>query len=238
MKFIENVILRSTIPFRTTGPLKLNKGLVEMFFSLPEDPLPTIEGPAPGVPGRGKDHPRYGRWMHAFVKFYKPMITVEVGTNSGGTAVGIARALTENGGGRLICIDTGGGTPKRFPDLARKNILSAGLPSDRLELICGDSQIELPRLAPRLKKEVDICLIDAAHTYEAALNDIENSIPLMRKNGFLLVHDVSPKLNLGNEASADHAHPVLEAFQKVLTDHKFEWCILKFIRKHLGVIKI
>ena len=238
MKLIENIILRSTIKFRTTGPLKLSKCLPRLLFSLPEDPLPAFQGPAPGLRGRGNDHPRYSRWMHAFVKFYKPTIVVEIGTNAGGTAVGIARALMENGHGKLICIDSGDGIPQSFPDLARKNILSTGLRSDRLELICGDSQSVLPRLASGLKRQVGICLIDAAHAYEAALNDIENSVPMMRKNGFMLIHDIDPKLDLGDEASSDHPHPVLEAFQKVSTDHQFEWCILMFIRKHLGIIKI
>jgi predicted O-methyltransferase YrrM len=176
--------------------------------------------------------------MHAFVKFYKPEIAVEVGTNAGGTAVGIARALAENGLGRLICIDSGEGVPRSFPDVARTNIKAVGLRGGNIELICEDSMLALPRISSQLKGKVGVCLVDAAHTYDAALADINNSLPMMKPGGFILVHDVDSGLDLGNEVSAEHPLPVLEAFRKVVGDNGFDWCILKFIRKHLGVIRL
>ncbi len=238
MNILENVILASTMRARITGPLKLDEELFRLFLSLPDDPLPGFRGAAPEVSGRGKDHPRYGRWMHALVRFYRPDIVVEVGTNAGGSAVGTARGLFENGKGRLVCVDGGLGVPCSFPDVARKNIIATGLGGDSIELICADSLAELPNIARRLAGEVDIYLVDAAHTYEAALADIENGLPMMKNGGFILVHDVDPKINLGTEASAEHPHPVLEAFQKVARERKLEWCILKFIRKHLGVLRV
>jgi predicted O-methyltransferase YrrM len=238
MKILENVILAATMPLRIEGPLKLDKGLFDLFLSLPEDPLPGFQGALPGVKGRGSDHPRYGRWMHSFVKYYKPEIVVEVGTNAGGTAAGTARALSENGRGRLVCIDNGEGVPRSFPDVARKNIKAAGLADEKIELICEDSRTALPRVAAQLRGKADIYLVDAAHTYDAALADINDGLPMMRPGGFILVHDVDSKLDLANEASREHPAPVLEAFRKAVADNNFDWCILKFIRKHLGVVRI
>jgi predicted O-methyltransferase YrrM len=238
MKIVENAILAPTMSFRIEGPLKLDKGLFGLFLSLPEDPLPGFQSALPGVSGRGRDHPRYGRWMHAFVKFYKPDIVVEVGTNAGGTAVGIARALAENGRGRLVCIDSGEGVPRSFPDVARRNIKAAGLKDEYIELICEDSKVALPRVYSQLRGKVGVCLVDAAHTFDAALYDIRDSLSMMKPGGFMLVHDVDSKLDLGKESSAEHPVPVLEAFRKVVDENGFEWCILKFIRKHLGVIRL
>ena len=238
MKILENAILAATMKLRIEGPLKLDKGLFDLFLSLPEDPLPGFQGALPGVKGRGKDHPRYGRWMHAFVKYYKPEIVVEVGTNAGGTAAGTARALSENGRGRLVCIDNGEGVPRSFPDIARRNIKAAGLNDDKIELICEDSRLALPRTAAQLKGKVDIYLVDAAHTYDAALADINDGLPMVKPGGLILVHDVDSKLDLADEASKEHPAPVLEAFRKAVKGNGFEWCILKFIRKHLGVIRV
>ena len=237
MQVLENVILASTMKRRIGGPLKLDKGLFDVFLSLPEDPLPGFQGALPGIKGRGKDHPRYGRWMQAFVTFYKPEIVVEVGTNAGGTAVGIARALSENNEGKLICVDNGKGVPRVFPDVARNNIISAGLAEERFDLICEDSEAAIPRLASQLKGRVGLYLVDAAHTFEAALADIGSGLPMLKPGGFILVHDIDPKVSLGTEASKEHPFPVLESFQKIVERHGFDWCILKFIRKHLGVIR-
>jgi len=238
VKFIEDLVLRLTAEKRIEGPLKLEKDLFSLFLSLPEDPFPGFTGPVPGLRGRSKDHPRYGRWMHAFTRFYKPDIVVELGTNAGGTAVGIARALTENGNGRLICVDNGEGRPVSFPGTAGKNIKAAGLEDKRFELICEDSKTAIPRLMPQLEKRVGIYLVDAEHTFGATLANIKNGLPLMKPGGFILVHDVDTKLSLGAEASGDHPQPVYEAFRKIAEERGFQWCILKFIRKHLGILRI
>jgi hypothetical protein len=61
---------------------------------------------------------------------------------------------------------------------------------------------------------------------------------MMQPGGFILVHDVDSNLDLADEVSPGHPAPVLDAFREVVRDTGFEWCILKFIRKHVGVIKI
>lgn len=238
MKIVERLVLGLTMGSRTEGPLKLDCGLLRLFLSLPEDPLPGFIGPTTKLRGRGKDHPRYGRFMQAFTIYHKPDIVLEIGTNAGGTAVGIAGGLVRNGKGKLICVDSGEGRPRSFPDLAEKNICSCGLDPDRLELICEDSTTALPRLSSTLKGRVDICLVDAAHTYQAAASDIEIVLPMIRRGGFVLVHDISKSIDLGEEKSHNHPYPVYQAFHELARKYDLNWCVLKFIRKHLGVMHV
>ena len=233
----ENIILYLKAKLRVEGPLRLDEKLFRLFLSLPLDPLPEFRGSAPGVTGRGKDHPRYGRFMHAFVKFYKPELVVEVGTNAGGSAVGIARALNENGSGNLICVNIEG-IPDIFPATARMNIKAAGLDEKRFELICGDSRKVVPDLARRFPGKAGVYLVDGGHTFDNALSDIINGLPMMKRGGFILVHDIDKGFDMGAEKSIGHPYPVYEAFRKVADDFGFKWCILKFIRKHLGVIQV
>ena len=92
--------------WRISGPSRPDARLLALFRSLPADPLTNFsgrEGMSHG--GRGRDHPRYGRFIHAFGRHHKPAEVVEVGTYAGGTAVGWARGMVENGFGRLTCID-------------------------------------------------------------------------------------------------------------------------------------
>ena len=219
------------------GPLKLDKGLLKTFLFSMGDPLPNFQGVNPRKSGRTSQHPRFGRWVYAFTKFYKPDIIVEVGTHTGGTAVGWARALKENEKGKLICIDNDTYAPGAYPAMAKRNIREVGLEESRFDLKCGDSKEIVPKIAKGLKGKVDIYLVDGDHHYEGALADIENGLPMLKSGGFLLIHDIDINLKM-IEATESHPYPVYEAFKKAIGDYGFEWCILRFIRTHLGIIKI
>lgn len=237
MRYFKNAFLKYFALRNIEGPLKLNKELFKTFLCSSEDPLPDFQGPSYLKLGRGKDHPRYGRWTYAFAKFYKPDIIVENGTYAGGTAVGWAKALKENKKGKLICIDNDTYTAKTYPVVTKRNLLTVGLEEKRFELKCGNSKEIVPKLAQELRKNVDIYLVDADHHYEAALSDIENGLPMLKTGGFVLVHDLDTKRKMA-EVTKKHPYPVYEAFNKIIKNTGFDWCILKFIRKHLGIIKI
>jgi predicted O-methyltransferase YrrM len=211
----------------------------EQLLAAPLDVLPGFEGPRNFQlrRGRGKDHPRYGRFVYAFARHYRPQCVVEVGTFAGGTAVGWGKALAENGTGRLICVDQDVYSAGTFPAVTRRNLTAAGLPSDRYELRGGNSRLVVPQLARELRSGVDVYLVDGDHTYDGALSDIENGLPMLRPGGFILVHDVDRGRRM-DEATADHPHPVYEAFHTAAARHGLSWCILKFIRKHLGVLRL
>ena len=63
---------------------------------------------------------------------------------------------------------------------------------------------------------------------------MQNGLPMLKPGSFMLVHDIDRNRRM-DEMTAEHPHPVYEAFQDVVRAQGYEWCILKFIRKHLGV---
>jgi predicted O-methyltransferase YrrM len=240
MKLIENLLLKAWQIRSIDGTLCIDREVLDQFLAAPFDPLPDFEG-APNYKlknnGRGKDHPRYGRFVYALARHYRPEYIVEVGTFAGGTAVGFANAINENGRGKLICVDQDSYSNGTFPQVVKRNLVRVGFPESKLQLCCGDSKQWLPKLAETMKKKAGIVLVDGDHTYEGALADLTNAVPLVKPGGFILVHDVDRGRRM-DEATAEHPHPVYEAFHRIVADHKVNWCILKFIRKHLGILQI
>jgi len=215
------------------------KAVMDIFYKAPYDLLPGFQGPAGSAlrGGRGKDHPRYGRFIYAFGKFHKPQRIVEVGTYAGGTAIGWGKALQEQGAGRLICVDNDTYSKDTYPVTPRKNLQALGVAQARVEFRNGDSREIVPALAREFPQGVDIYLVDGDHTYEGALADIVNGLPMMKSGGYILVHDIDRNRRM-DEMTPAHPCPVYEAFRQITAEHGYAWCILKFIRKHLGVIKV
>jgi hypothetical protein len=56
------------------------------------------------------------------------------------------------------------------------------------------------------KDSFDLVYIDAIHTYEAVMSDIQGSLPLLRDAGTLAGHDYSPKHHLGVVEAVNHMH--------------------------------
>lgn len=160
-----------------------------------------------------------------------------MGTYAGGTAIGWAKAIVDNEKGRLICIDNDTYSANTYPIVTMKNLQRIGGHNKIVQLLNGNSAVLVQRLAEEYPREVDIYLVDGDHTYEGALKDIQSGLPMVKPGGFILVHDVDPGRRM-DEMTADHPHPVYEAFHKVIHDNGFNWCILKFIRKHLGIIRV
>ena len=240
MKLIENLLLRAWQIRSIDGTLCFDREVLKQFLAAPYDPLPEFEG-APNYQlkknGRGKDHPRYGRFVYALARHYKPEFVVEVGTFAGGTAVGFASAINENGRGKLICVDQDSYSNGTFPQVVKRNLARLRFPDSNLQLCCGDSRTWLPKLAETMREKAEIVLIDGDHTYDGALADLRNAVPLVKPGGFILVHDVDRSRRM-DEATAEHPHPVYEAFHDLVAENQFNWCILKFIRKHLGIIRV
>ena len=236
-ELLERPILRLRSRSRE-GSLELDPAVFREFLAAPWDILPSFQGPVGRRLrlGRGMDHPRYGRFIYSFARAYKPDLVVEVGSYAGGTAIGWATALKENGGGRLICLDQDVYAKGTFPTITRTNLEKTGLPADRVELMSGDSRLVLPDLARRLARTVDAFLVDADHTYEGALADLENGLPMLRPGGMILVHDVDRHFGY-LEATPRHPAPVYEAFMDFVRAHAFDWTILKYIRRHLGIVR-
>src|SRR5258708_22527688 len=98
-EWVEKARLGLSLRTGVEGELCFDPDVLRIFESAPLDVLPAFEAP-PGYKWpknpRGKDHPRYGRFIYAFAKFYKPERIVAVGTDTRGAAVGCAKAPPEN----------------------------------------------------------------------------------------------------------------------------------------------
>ncbi len=237
MYFLEKWYLQKFGLKRVLGDLRLPGGVEKAFLEAPFDILPGFVGIRKLRRGRGKDHPRYGRFLYALAKQVRPAEIVEVGTFAGGTAIGWAAALNENRTGFLTCIDNDSYSAGVYPKLAQANILSTGLAPDRFKLVCGDSREKITQVAREKKGIVDLYLVDADHTYEGALADIVNGLPMVKKDGLMLVHDVEVGRPMAEETK-EHPSPVYEAFMKIASENKYSWCILQYIRKHLAILKV
>lgn len=224
---------------RSVGPLKLDADVHAVFMRAPWDILPGFQGPASRKLrlGRGMDHPRYGRFIYALAKVYRPQVVVELGSYAGGTAIGWATALKENGSGRLISVDNDTYSQGTYPTITQANVARTGLDPSRYEFRPGDSRQVIPRIAREMPGGVDIYLVDADHTYDGAMADMQNGLPMVKPGGFILVHDVDPNFRL-LERTPEHRQPVYDALMDFVAQHRLRWCRLKFIRRHLAVVQV
>lgn len=145
-------------------------------------------------------------WFEYCITTAKPKLIVEVGTWLGASAVHMAKLCKRQGlGTKIICVDTwlGGsehyGNPKwsatldfkfGYPQLYfgfLRNVIESGV-FDRiaplpLDAKSGAEVLAEQRLAP------DLVYIDAGHSFEACLADLQNYAPLVHPDGILLGDD-------------------------------------------------
>ncbi len=128
-------------------------------------------------------------------------------------------------------------SPGVYPASTAPNVRRAGLALDRVTFHCGPSTTLLPRLARERPTWFDVYLVDAGHTYEAALADLENGLPAVRAGGLIAVHDVDRAQRMP-EATREHPAPVYEAVEQFTRTHGFASCIVGFVRKHLAIVQV
>jgi predicted O-methyltransferase YrrM len=97
--------------------------------------------------------PAYGRFLYAIARACKATRIVEFGTSMGISAIYLAAALRDNGGGQLVGTELEAAKVVR----ARGNLAAAGL-ADLAEIREGDALETLAELGG----EVDLLLIDGA----------------------------------------------------------------------------
>jgi predicted O-methyltransferase YrrM len=235
----ENLYLRAFGLRKVWGPLRLPPAVFEAFLAAPYDPSPGFVLP-PKWKRREHDHPRYARFCYALAKGTGARRILEVGSSAGGTTAGWALALAEAGTEptppHLVCVDNDSYDEGVYPKLTGENIERVGLKLRRVTFHNGDSGTLLAEIHDRYRHYFDIFLVDANHTYEGALADMENGLPMVAPGGWVVVHDVDRARRM-SEATAAHPAPVYDAFREFAGRHGCEWCILGFIRKHLGVAR-
>jgi predicted O-methyltransferase YrrM len=236
----ENLYLRSLGVRKVWGGLRLPPEVFAAFLAAPYDPSPDFVLPAKWK-RREHDHPRYARFCYALAKATAARRILEVGSSAGGTTAGWARALAEAGTEpappHLVCVDNDSYDEGVYPKLTGENIERAGLKLRRVTFHTGDSGTLLAEIRDRYRQYFDIFLVDANHTYEGALADLENGLPMVAPGGWIVVHDVDRSRRM-TEATAEHPAPVYDAFMEFAGRHRCEWCILGFIRKHLAVARV
>ncbi len=236
----ENWYLRTFGLAKVQGPLRLPGAVFDAFLAAPYDPSPGFVLP-PQWRRREHDHPRYSRFCYALAKGTKARRILEVGSSAGGTTTGWARALAEGEAGEapphLVCVDNDSYGDGIYPRLTGQNIEKVGLKLRRVTFHTGDSGKLLGEIKDRYRQYFDIFLVDANHTYEGALADLENGLPMVAPGGLVVVHDVDRSRRM-SEATAEHPAPVYDAFTDFVRRHGCDSCILGFIRKHLGVARV
>ena len=100
--------------------------------------------------------PRFGRFLYMCARACKAKRIVEFGSSMGISAIYMAAALRDMGGGRLIGTDLEPGKIER----ARANVAAAGL-ADLVELRLGDAR---ETLSSDLGGDIDMVMLDGAFT--------------------------------------------------------------------------
>jgi predicted O-methyltransferase YrrM len=120
-----------------------------------------------------------GEFLHSFVRAVRPKLVVETGTHKGFSSLMIATALKENHQGHLYTVDLGdysaGDTLKRF-----------GV-SDLVTLFRMHSVDFLKSL--EIGRVIDFLWLDASHTEEAVLAELESAMPMLKPGSYVGFHD-------------------------------------------------
>jgi predicted O-methyltransferase YrrM len=121
-------------------------------------------------------------FLYGLVVARRPQRILEIGFNKGGTSLVMAMALEDVSmkgiEGHIVSID-----PNPNPQIPLSNW------KHRLTLLTGRSPEDIPKAVKMLGGVVELCFIDAEHTYEAVLKDAAGVLPHMAKDGYILFHD-------------------------------------------------
>jgi predicted O-methyltransferase YrrM len=101
--------------------------------------------------------PEFGRFLCMCARTRRAKLIVEFGTSFGVSAIYLACALRDNGGGRLIGTELESEKAQR----ARQNLAEAGL-ADLVEIRVGDA---LETLKSGIDDEIDLLLLDGAISF-------------------------------------------------------------------------
>ncbi len=113
--------------------------------------------------------PEFGRFLYMCARSCKAKCIVEFGSSMGISAIYMAAALRDMGGGRLIGTDLEPGKVER----ARANVAAAGL-ADLVELRVGDAR---ETLKPGVGGDIDMVMLDGAFTlYLSVLTLLESHL--------------------------------------------------------------
>lgn len=162
----------------------------------------TLESPA--IPGWF----HHGSTILSLIEQYRPNVCVELGSWLGASAVPVARAI-QRWGGTLTCVDTwagdlnsDGGSPANRPPVmlfgCARALVEAGV-SANVRLIPA-----LTSDAAKVWSEpIDFLYVDADHSYDGVMADLDAWVPHVRKGGLIVGDDYGSTLYPGVQQAWD-----------------------------------
>ena len=132
-------------------------------------------------------NPSVAEYLYRLVRKTRPALVFEIGCCVGFSTLHIAKALKENGIGRLVSFDLN-------TSVASKNIKEARL-SDYVEFLQGNSSvISKQYLLDHNDEEIDLAFIDGDHTTRGCVRDFNALHSHIRKGGYIIFHDIYPEM--------------------------------------------
>jgi predicted O-methyltransferase YrrM len=143
-------------------------------------------------------------WLFELVRSDRPRTVLEIGFDRGGTLFLWTRAATDDA--RLIAVDAAPpgalGLWSPFPLTLRG--FATG--RQRVDLLMS-ADSHAPATVGRVRRllnggAVDFLFVDGDHSYEGAWSDFRTYGPLVRPNGLIAFHDVSPSPSADTEGTS------------------------------------
>lgn len=125
----------------------------------------------------------YYKFLFTLVRVFKPEKIVETGVKYGYSSQAILQAMELNGTGHLYSIDLPSPNCEQIAGAVPESLRK------RWKFISGDAAEHLPPLLEETG-EIDFFLHDSLHTFDHMSFEFSTSWPSIKKNGFLISHDI------------------------------------------------
>lgn len=129
----------------------------------------------------------FGRTLYQMVLDMKPELILEIGTGRGYSTSWFMIALEETKKGKIITVDK----HERHPYVWERLNLS----TKKLDFKNMTSQ----EFFKDFDRAPDIVLLDSEHYTKAVVSDLDKVMPLMKKGGVILVHDINSYRHMGDD---------------------------------------
>jgi len=164
----------------------------------------------------------HGEQILNLIDEHRPKVCVELGTHLGGSAIAVAR-LVRRWGGTVYCVDTWEGVDPVFGGVMRedcaRNVREAGV-ADAVWL----EQRRTDEAAHWWDEGlIDYLYVDADHSYEGCMADLENWWPHVRVGGLVAGDDYDDPRQGVTRAWDEFEKKHGQQFERTVTPGSSEW---------------
>lgn len=178
-------------------------------YSLDDKDVQLLARCTPGIAqGASSKDLGYGNIYYALVRLLKPQHVLVIGSGFGFAPAVMARALQQNGSGRLTFVDPsmssgrdghnkahGGAGSWDTPEQVQQRFACAGVRPGVVSHFKELNREFFPLWGKRGLPLTDFVLIDGAHDGENASYDLKQVVQRLRRPGVVLMHDSTHFLN-------------------------------------------